>query len=275
MDYENPRIPEGINVGETRPLREFLRLVVVALLLVIAAVTALALGAEHLARRIPFSFERRLVAAYERGLPAPGDIAAAPARERYVRELAARVLSASALPDDMRVQVHYLDTDTVNAFATLGGNIFIHRGLLEAMPSENALAMVIAHEVAHVQHRDPIMALGRGLTVMTALASVTGFSGNDIIGNVLGQAGLLTVLSFNRRQERAADAAALATLTRLYGHVQGAEGLFEALARAGRAEPPAILSTHPVNAERIARVRAVARAAGTRGTLTPLPAFPD
>ncbi|MDR0568253.1 MAG: M48 family metalloprotease [Spirochaetaceae bacterium] len=49
--------------------------------------------------------------------------------------------------------VRILDSDEINAFATSGGHIFIARGLLAAANSEDALAAVIAHEVAHVQLR--------------------------------------------------------------------------------------------------------------------------
>jgi predicted Zn-dependent protease len=47
--------------------------------------------------------------------------------------------------------VGILDTREINAFATPGGHIFITRGLLECAGSEDALAAVIAHELAHIQ----------------------------------------------------------------------------------------------------------------------------
>jgi predicted Zn-dependent protease len=47
--------------------------------------------------------------------------------------------------------VAILDTQEINAFATPGGHIFITRGLLACAGSEDALAAVIAHELAHIQ----------------------------------------------------------------------------------------------------------------------------
>lgn len=44
-----------------------------------------------------------------------------------------------------------LDTDTINAFATSGGHILITRGLLDCTKSEDELACVLAHELAHIQ----------------------------------------------------------------------------------------------------------------------------
>lgn len=43
-----------------------------------------------------------------------------------------------------------VDDQSVNAFALLGGNVFVHRGLCERFEDDAALQFVIAHEVAHV-----------------------------------------------------------------------------------------------------------------------------
>jgi predicted Zn-dependent protease len=47
--------------------------------------------------------------------------------------------------------VGILDSDEINAFSTSGGHIFVTRGLLACAASEDALASVLAHELAHVQ----------------------------------------------------------------------------------------------------------------------------
>ena len=63
----------------------------------------------------------------------------------------------------MKLRVHYVDTAVPNAFAALGGHIAVTRGLYESVQSENALALVLAHEIAHVRARDPIAGIGGGL----------------------------------------------------------------------------------------------------------------
>ncbi len=55
--------------------------------------------------------------------------------------------------------VGILDTDEINAFATSGGHILVTRGLLECAESEDALAGVIAHEIAHIQYEHGIKAI--------------------------------------------------------------------------------------------------------------------
>jgi predicted Zn-dependent protease len=47
--------------------------------------------------------------------------------------------------------VQVLDSGEINAFASPAGHIFITRGLIDCAQSEDALAAVIAHEIAHIQ----------------------------------------------------------------------------------------------------------------------------
>jgi predicted Zn-dependent protease len=67
----------------------------------------------------------------------------------------ALALHAGAAPFN-GYHVMILDSPEMNAFATSGGHIFISRGLAEAVASEDMLAAVIAHEIAHIQLRHGI-----------------------------------------------------------------------------------------------------------------------
>ena len=75
--------------------------------------------------------------------------------------------------------------------------------------------MVMAHEIAHVRHRHPIIAMGRGFTVALALSSLAGL-GDSAVQQWLGSMGMLPLLSFSREQEAQSDADALNGLYRLY-----------------------------------------------------------
>jgi predicted Zn-dependent protease len=61
-----------------------------------------------------------------------------------------------------------LDTDEINAFATPGGHIFVTRGMLELTESEDELAAVLAHEIAHVAMRHGLGSI-RTSRVITAV----------------------------------------------------------------------------------------------------------
>lgn len=270
MKYRNPDLRDGINVSQFHPLLDFLRLLGGLAVVVAIVFAALALLADKLAKHIPFSTELDVAVRFAGVLPAPGPATG------HLQQLAERIAAAQGLPDGMRIQVHYVDEPTVNAFATLGGNIVVFRGLLNKMPSENALAMVISHEIAHVKMRHPISTLGRGLAIGVALAMISAGAGGDIAGNTLGSAGLLTALTFSRSQERDADSDALRTVAKMYGHVAGADQIFRLLQNESEArlgDAPAFLRTHPLDRERIDAIGATAAANGwpTSGEVVLLP----
>jgi predicted Zn-dependent protease len=278
-EYSNPQIPEGINVSSEHPLKDFFLMLSGLSIALVVAVMLLSIFAQQLVRFIPFEVEQSLttnLGQWQLELPdtdSPDAEASAtnltndetslaqPDTEKqayatrveaYLQQLANHLLQNSA--DPLPVRLHYFDSDMVNAFATLGGHIFITRGLLAIMPDENALAMVLAHEIAHVQHRDPIMALGRGLTVGLALMCITGNGDGALAQQLLGEVNLLVGLRFSRDAEMAADAVALEFLLQHYGHVASADQLFRYLSQHQGDELLEWFSTHPLHDQRIATI---------------------
>ena len=65
-----------------------------------------------------------------------------------------------------------LDTDEINAMATPGGHIFVSRGLIDCTDSEDALAAVLAHEIAHVQLGHSVSAI-KASRVRSAVSSTS------------------------------------------------------------------------------------------------------
>ena len=231
------------------------------------AAGGLGLAADAVSERIPFAHELSLA----RSL-APEDEPST--RQAALTAFAGRLSAVMALPDDMVVNVHYVDEDIVNAGATLGGHVLVYRGLIEHMPSENALAMVLAHEIAHTRHRHPIRSLGRGLVVALAMAAMFGVEGDGAASALLQGSGTLALLGFSRAQGSAADADAIAAVHALYGHAGGALDAYRALLEIqGPLGPPAVLATHPHMDTRIAVLEDIAlHAAYASGTPRPLPA---
>lgn len=268
MRYENPPLPEGINDSERRPLASFVRLCAAALAVLAAVGGALFFLADRFFPLLPFRYE--VMAASAAFASRSGDAVIEP----YLRSLAGRLAEAQGLPADIRIQVHYDAGPVVNAFATLGGHVVLYQGLLESVPHENALAMVVSHEIAHVRHRHPIASLGRSAALGFALLLVGADSGAQSVASVISQGGTLTMLSFSRAQEEQADATALQTLARAYGHVAGADSFFHVmLKQAGARQPPRFLSSHPLTAQRIEALGTLAAQRGwkAQGELTPLP----
>lgn len=278
MDYENRLPPEGINVTRVHPLKQFIQLAIGAVVLVVILVVVLQTTGAVLAKRIPFSFETAVMERLDIPL---GQDKQHPEMTAYLNDLANRLSQHMSLPEGMQVTVHYDSDDVFNAFATVGGHLIFYNGLLSRMPNENTLAMVMAHEISHVLHRDPMASLGGGVVSTIALLGLTGNAGTGMAGSVLNNAGMLTSIQFTRKMEVAADQEALQGLYATYGHVAGAARLFE-LFRENGGEPssgkPAwlerFLSTHPRDEDRIEQTAEIANREQwpVTGVTTPLPA---
>jgi Zn-dependent protease with chaperone function len=258
MTYENPQVPHEVNVSRESVVAEFARLVVGVALAVLAGAALLYFGGGALARLIPYSTEAGWV---DGRVLAPLEVADRSADAQavlpYLQRLADQLAPAMRLPDGMHPTVHWSDSDVPNAFATLGGQIVVTRGLYARMPSENALAMVVAHEIAHVRGRDPISAVGGSATLVLVLVLIGGDV--DRLVPYLAQA---VQLGYSRRAERRADALAIRAVLGKYGHAGGTAAVFEVLqqyAGPARSAAPTLLSTHPADEERIARLREAAR----------------
>lgn len=275
MEYSNHPVPEGINTSKTHPLTDLVQMLTVVAIGLVALFWVLGLAADYLVLKVPFEYEQGLGEALVRN----DDVVDGPI-PAYLQALADRLVAEMDLPDGMSIHTHYIDDPKVNAGATLGGQLLIYRGLLEQMPSENALAMVIAHEIGHVKLRHPLRSLGRGVVLAVAAAALSGASGNSLGGLVVDEAGSLTSLSFSREQEEAADALGLQALVAVYGHGAGSRELFQVLLREEEKASLGIprvdfLRTHPLSEERI---EAMTQLAAERGWSldaehTPLPGF--
>ncbi len=221
MQYENPQPREGINVSNEHPLKEFIQLLAGAAIVIVLIVLSLTLFAGYLAQKIPFKYEQEMVAGFDLSKVTKSK------QQQYLQELADKLALEMDLPEGMQITVHYDDADTVNAFATLGGNLIFFKGLIDKIDSEQELATVIAHEIAHIKYRHPIVALGKGLTLAVFATSISGSTGSGAGDWLIGNSANLSLLKYSRDQESASDAAAARAINRLYGNIGGAQILFE------------------------------------------------
>lgn len=280
MRYENRQPVEGVNVTRESPVKQFVLLLIGALVLLLVLFFAFSFIGGWAARLIPASTEQRLVNSIgvDIGEVIGGDNSGAKSveRQRALNDLADRLIAQMKLPVEFDITVHYSDSDVFNAFATLGGHVVFFNGLIEQMPHENALAMVMAHEIAHQVHRDPISGLGAGVTAQLMLATV--FGDMQGAGKLVGASSLVGQANFTRRMETRADRTAIAAVNDLYGHVNGADALFVLLAEqrgddAGSGPGQDFFLTHPLDAKRIAAIERIAKDSGwlLEGEVTPLP----
>lgn len=164
-----------------------------------------------------------------------------------VREIGERLVVGSP--------VHYrwlvASTPAVNAFAVPGGVVVVNEGLVLAATSAEELAGVLAHEVAHVELRHGTKAMVKNLGLRALLGVLIG----DWSGGVVDEAGArLLEMKFSRDAEQAADREALIRLDKAGISPNGLLAFFERLSK-DEAHPSAVLSTHPLAAERMADLR--------------------
>lgn len=269
---ENRLPAEGINSSSEHPLKEFGWLIGASAVTLLLVVLMVGWGARWLAPRLPFSTELALA---ER-MPSPPQKPADAARSAALQALADRVAAQMTLPADMPLLLHFEDSKLVNAYATIGGRIHVHGALLTRLRSEDELAALLAHEIAHVKHRHVAANLGRGVALALLLSVVSADAGAATAQGALNQAASLALLGYSREQEREADDEALRAVVALYGHAGGVMALFEHLGQeeGDKSPPPQFLSTHPLTSHRLEALRAKAQQAGwmTTGQQKPLPA---
>lgn len=156
------------------------------------------------------------------------------------------------------------DPDVLNAFATPGGQIFVYTGLIFFLDTEDDLAGVMGHEIAHADQRHSSKQLQRQYGISILLSVVTG--GDP---SALSQiAASLGTLKFSRDAEAEADDFSVLYLSDVPDYAcNGAAAFFQKLEDSGAATPPEFLSTHPNPDNRVADINAKALEIGCDTTL--------
>lgn len=268
--YRNPTVPE--TEAPEQEGREFLMLLAGVLAITVAGLGILALLADQLAPRIPFAVEQRIAAALPELVAAGGKAdAVAQRRQAGLAALTERVAQAMDLPAGMAIQVHYVDLPVVNAMATLGGQVYVYRGLLERIDSEDALAAVLAHEIGHVRQRHVMRALGRGVVLVSGLG-LLGLNSQGINRWIMNKSLQVGTLAYSREAEDEADHLALLALHRMYGHGAGLEALFGVFLGHDKGGVE-FLRSHPLTENRLRQFAEQAGQLGIpmRGEPRPLP----
>lgn len=214
--------------------------------------------------RIPVSWEEQLGDSAFSQLTQGAAVLTEGSAVTAVHDIGGRLTAQISSPYAFRW--HVVDDPQVNAFAVPGGHVVVFTGLLRAADSPEEVAGVLAHEVQHVVLRHSLHGLVRSLGWRATIKILFGSSGPlSGVGDLAAQLG---GLKFGREQETAADVEGLKLLQRARIDPQGMVAFFEKLAR--KESGVALLSTHPMSADRADRLRAEIAQAGPWPT-DPLP----
>lgn len=167
----------------------------------------------------------------------------------YVNEIGQRLVNNTT-----RSTVNYtfqvVDDRSINAFATMGGFVYVNRGLIEAAENEAELASVIAHEIGHIEGRHLVKQM-REVAIAQGVATAAELDANQAV-----QIGVELALRRprSRQDEYDADNRGLRMLGQA-GYAQSAMVSFmeKLLNRGG--SMPTFLSTHPNTRDRIDNLR--------------------
>ena len=185
-----------------------------------------------------------------------------PALTAYLNRICHALVVNSLRPEIFNgYRVAILDTDEINAFATPGGHIFLTRGLIDSATSEDTLAAVIAHEIAHIQlaHGFAAIKQSRVNQAFAQAAFDVGTAATDIdltrVAETFGLSVDVVVNAmlngYSREQEFEADSVAMSLLA-LAGYNPSA--LIDVLRMLERNQPGrrgGFNNTHPTPAQRI------------------------
>ena len=172
-------------------------------------------------------------------------------------KITSRLTDARDMAYDLDLSV--LNHGMVNAFAAPGGQIVVLRGLIDKAETPEEVAGVLAHEIGHVEARDPTRAALRAAGSAGLLTVLLGdFTGGTLIAVIGDQ---LISASYTREAEGKADTFALDMLDAADVSVTGFADFFGRLATLqGDVNIPEYLSTHPETGGRMDDARAFAEA---------------
>jgi beta-barrel assembly-enhancing protease len=156
-----------------------------------------------------------------------------------------------------------LDDATVNAFAAPGGYIFVTRGAVELATSEDELAAVLAHEIAHVQRghalgsikKSRISAAYKDAIMNNVELDEQALSGlTETFNGALDDISSAYVKGYSRDTEFEADAVGVEILARAGYNTSAFVSYLDRLQKQQATGSGGISSTHPKAVDRIVRL---------------------
>src|SRR5262245_36390649 len=122
----------------------------------------------------------------------------------YVQRVGEKLAAVSERPN---LEWHFtiVDTDDVNAFATMGGYVYISRGILPYFENEADLAAVLGHEIGHISAEHLKKQQHKGMLSGLASAATAIFTGMPALADLTNMAGQAIISGYGREAELEAD----------------------------------------------------------------------
>jgi len=184
--------------------------------------------------------------------------------QRYVNLVGRSVVEQSERRD-LPWSFAAIDTASINAFAAPGGIVLITRGLYEILETEDELAAVLAHEIAHVNRRHHYNVI-KQQSAVDAGASIVGrnlrgaAAEREVMGTLINKGAEIMARGLDKGAEFEADADAMVLAARAGYDSSALLNVLERLAARGaqHSSLELLFKTHPAPADRIREVSAAA-----------------
>src|SRR5262245_35320143 len=124
--------------------------------------------------------------------------------QEYVQRVGEKLAAVSERPE---LEWHFtiVDTDDVNAFATMGGYVYISRGIIPYFENEADLAAVLGHEIGHISAEHLKKQQHKGMLSGLASAATAIFTGMPALADLTNLAGQAIISGYGREAELEAD----------------------------------------------------------------------
>lgn len=159
-----------------------------------------------------------------------------------------------------------INDDTPNAFALPGGAVFVYRGILQVAKTEEQLAAIMGHEIAHILARHGSERMSQQIFLQlggemgkAAVGMATKGAYTDLFGQVYGIGTTVGILlPFSREHEYEADHIGVFLMAEAGYDPREAIVLWENFSLLGKStSTPEFLSTHPIDINRIKALQKV------------------
>lgn len=181
-----------------------------------------------------------------------------PVLNKYVSQIGMKLAQQSARPS-LQYQFFIIEDQTVNAFATMGGYVYVNSGLLLQLTNEAQLAAVLAHEIGHIaaRHGPRKMKPKWGPILLATLGGAAPFS-NQIVAALSRTAAQMAakgvVMKYSRDNENEADYLGLVSLRNAGYTTRGMVEMLQTLQEMSANRPSllkAIMASHPPAKDRV------------------------
>lgn len=158
-------------------------------------------------------------------------------------------------------EFNLVKNDEINAFCMPGGKIVVYEGLMKLVSSDDELAVVLGHEVAHAvaKHSNERMSqqvlAQYGAQAVGVLTQGKSAATQQIVNQVYGLgANYGVMLPYSRKHESEADKMGLVLMSLAGYNPRTALTFWQKMASSSTSQVPEIMSDHPSDANRISAI---------------------